>query len=129
MSHDSGVRLCGVNLSLLSYGPHQVRHSVDKRLSTPWRRFHFEPSLALSARAPVSTQLPCGKRFHSELCTHLFKKEVSIGQDQARGPTKGASHGASHHSNYLKFNQEKAVLCKTTHKTQIVFPNPGQVWF
>ena len=75
----------------------QVRHSVDKRLSTPWRGFHFGTSLVLSARAPVSTQLPCGKRFHSELCTHLFKKEVSIGQDQARGPTKGASHGASHH--------------------------------
>ena len=117
MSHDSGVRLCGVNLSLLSYGPVQVRHSVDKRLSTPWRGFRFEPSVVLSARAPVLAQLPCGKRFHSELCTHLFKKEVSIGQHQARGPTKGAFHGASHHSHYLKFDQEQAVLCKTTHQT------------
>ena len=78
MSHDPGVRLYGVNLSILSYGPVQVPPGVDKRLSTPGRGFHFGTSLVLSARAPVSTQLPCGKRFHSELCTHLFKKEASI---------------------------------------------------
>ena len=94
-------------------------HTRSAIVSTNVCRHHggASISLVLSARAPVSTQLPCGKRFHSELCTHLFKKEVSIGQDQARGPTKGASHGASHLSNYLKFNQEKAVLCKTAHKT------------
>ena len=95
MSPDSGVGLCGVNLSLLSYGSVQVCHSVDKRLSTPWRGFQFGPSVVLSARAPVLAHLPCGKRFHRELCTHLFKKDVPIAQDQARGPTKGASHGAS----------------------------------
>ena len=88
MSPDSGVGLCGVNLSLLAYGSVQVCHSVDKRLSTPWRGFQFGPSVVLSARAPVLAHLPCGKRFHRELCTHLFKKDVPIAQDQARGPTK-----------------------------------------
>ena len=124
MSPDSGVGLCGVNLSLLSYGSVQVCHSVDKRLSTPWRGFQFGPSVVLSARAPVLAHLPCGKRFHRELCTHLFKKDVPIAQDQARGPTKGASHEASNQSHYLTFYQEQAVLCK--HKSFLALERQNQ---